>query len=157
MGAAIGAGGAGPTGAPGTDSGNPEDAPEGDDLGDGSDSGGGLGSGFGGGGGGGGDMGLDDSGSDDSGGGPPTPEPTYDPFKDAKTPEERLNVILDTAENIASTTQDPQKVLKAVKGLIQNGFAEPEKAASIIAQLFDTDNPVLQQVSRRLALFLDGV
>jgi len=162
MGAAMGAGGAGPTGAPGGDLGSPDDAPEGDDAGGGDSGGmgdsGGLGSGFGGGGGGGGDMGLDDSDSGDSGGvDSSSPEPTYDPFKDATTPEERLQVILDTAQGIAETTQDPQKVLKAVKGLIQNGFAEPQKAAAVISQLFDTDNPVLQQVSRRLALFIDGI
>lgn len=177
MGAAIGQGGAGPTGAPGDGNlgsgdtgaagagggaGSPEDATGGDtDIGGdsgGGMGGGGLGSGFGGGGGGGGDSGL---GSDDSdaGGdsGPAQPEASYNPFKDAHSVEDKLSVIMDTAQGIADTTQDPQKVLKAVKGLIQNGFANPQQAAVAISQLFDTDNPVLQQVSRRLALFMDGI
>jgi len=170
-GAALGADGAAPTGAPGGDAGmdpaaggdpgaDPTD-PAGGDMGDmGGGGGGGLGGGFGGGGGGGGmDMGGDDAGGGAEGmeDEPPEPEPSYNPFKDAATAEDRLQVILDTAESIADKTQDPQVVLKAIKGLIQNGFARPEEAAKVIADLFDTNNPVLQQVSRRLNLFMVGI
>lgn len=128
----------------------------GGDLGGGGDAGMG---GFGGGGGGGMDLGGEgEEGMGGEEGGEPPPEPTsFDPFKDSKTLEDRLQVILDTAEAIAEQTQDPQKVLKAVKGMIQNGFENPGVAAKAISDLFGTDNPVLQQVSRRLALFTWGV
>lgn len=171
LGDAMGAGGAGPTGAPGT--GGPEGGGDplggegegmddlGGDAGGDMGGGGGMGGGFGGGGGGGGmDLGGE---GEDAGGAegmedePPEPEPTYNPFKDADTTEDRLQVILDTAESIAAKTQDPQVVLKALKGLIQNGFSQPEEAAKVIADLFDTNNPVLQQVSRRLNLFMTGL
>lgn len=126
----------------------------GGDLGGG---GGGMG-GFGGGGGGGGMDFGGEGGEEGAEGGEPPPEPqSFDPFKDSENLEDKLQVILDTAEEIANQTQDPQKVLKALKGMIQNGFENPEKAARAISDLFDTDNPVLQQVSRRLALFTWGV
>lgn len=160
MGDALGGGGAAPTGAPGA----PENDLDGDGMDDsgapdmGGGDAGGLGGGFGGGGGGGGmDFGGEEGGEAGDTGGPAPPEPTFNPFEGATTPEEKLQVILDTAESIAETTQDPQKVLKSVKGLIQNGFANPEAAAKVIADLFDTNNPVLQQVSRRLSLFMTGV
>jgi hypothetical protein len=172
MGDAIGGGGAAPTGSPGSD---PTGAPGGgeneipgeeEDLGGGDlggGGGGGLGGGFGGGGGGGGlDFGGDEGGDlgGEEGGeeaDEAPPEPTYNPFEDADTIEDRLQVILDTAESIAAETQDPQVVLKNIKGLIQNGFSRPEEAANVIADLFDTNNPVLQQVSRRLKLFITGL
>lgn len=131
-----------------------------DDLGGGGgDLGGGGMGGFGGGGGGGGDLGgMGDEGGDLGGEGEAAPEPSsHDPFASADSLEDKLQVILDTAEELAAQTQDPQKVLKAVKGMIQNGFENPDKAARAISDLFDTDNPVLQQVSRRLALFTWGV
>ncbi len=143
--------------------GAPENMP--DDLGgeEGMDLGGGgggdLGGGFGGGGGGGGlsDLGGDENGGTDGSEENAPPPETFDPFKDSNSLEDRLQVILSTAESIAEQTQDPQKVLKAVKGLIQNGFKNPDQAARAISDLFDTDNPVLQQVSRRLALYTWGI
>lgn len=168
MGDALGGGGAAPTGAPGGSAGGSGGAPmdgeadlggeEGDLGGDVGGGDAGMGGGFGGGGGGGGgmDFGDDAEGGEDGEAGPAAPEPSYDPFKDATTVSDRLQVIIDTAEEIASQTQDPQKVLKTVKGLIQNGFSRPDEAAKSIADLFDTNNPVLQQVSRRLALFMTG-
>jgi hypothetical protein len=113
-------------------------------------------------GGGGGSGGMGEEGGDMEGGEDTSSPPENDtlsanPFKDAATIEDRLQVILDSAEEIANTTGDPQTVLKHVKGLIQNGFSEPEKAARAISDLFNTENPVLQQVSKRLALFTFGV
>lgn len=130
-----------------------------DDMGADLGGGGGMGmGGFGGGGGGGLDLGGEgEEGGEEAGGEPPPPPSSFDPFKDSKTLEDRLQVILDTATQIADQTQDPQKVLKAVKGMIQNGFQNPATAARAISDLFGTDNPVLQQVSRRLALFTWGV
>lgn len=117
--------------------------------------------GFGGGGGGGGGLGLggdgDLSGDDNKEGTPPPKPIDYNPFKDAHTLEDRLRVVLDTAESLSSSTQNPQVVLKTIKGMIQNGFDKPEKAAKAISDLFDTNNPVLQQVSRRLAFYTWGI
>lgn len=140
-------------------------APDGLGGSDGSGVAGGMGDfsgGFGGGGGGGGGSEMDTGDDPDAmggGEGSENPDETgeVNPFKDAETLEDRLQVILDTAETLANETADPQKVLKHVKGLIQLGFAEPEKAAKTISDLFDTQNPVLQQVSKRLALFTFGV
>lgn len=139
----------------------------GDDDGIGDSTNSGLGSGGGGvaglsGGFGGGGMGGGGGGESMSDGDSPQPtetEPvsTANPFSDANSAEERLQVILTSAEDLANQTQDPQVIFKHIKGLIQNGFAEPEKAAKVIADLFDTENPVLQQVSRRLALFTYGI
>lgn len=141
------------------------------ELDDPSDMGGGIGGGgggglagsFGGGGGGGGlGGGMDDpmGGSDedpqDSEDTKPSPIP-YHPFKDAKTTEDKLRVILDVSERLATETQDPQKIFKAVKGLIQNGFSKPQAASKIISDLFNTNDPVLQQVSKRLSLFALGL
>jgi hypothetical protein len=126
-----------------------------------SDLGGGFGGGgFGGGGGGGGLGGSDDMSddSDDSGTEEKAPSPIpYHPFKDANTTQDRLQVILDVAEGLAGQTQDPQKIFKAVKGLIQNGFSRPQEASKIISDLFNTEDPVLQQVSKRLSLYALGL
>lgn len=148
-----------PTGAPGStpmdpamDGEDPMDDPMG-----GGGGGGDLGmGGFGGGGGGGGLESLSGEGEGEEGA-PPPPPASYDPFKDADTLEDRLRVIMDTAESLSAETQDPQVVLKSIKGLIQNGFSNPEQASKVIADLFSTSNPVLQQVSRRLALFTYGI
>ena len=115
---------------------------------------------FGGGGGGGGGAGGEmEGGEGGEGDAPPEEEPSIsaNPFADAESTEDRLQVILDKAEEIANESADPQKVLKHVKALIQLGFAEPEKAARTISDLFNTENPILQQVSKRLALFTFGV
>lgn len=148
----MGGGGSGEMPADGED-------PAMDDAGGDMGGGGDMMGGFGGGGGGGMDLG---GGEDGEGGGEGEtadnpPPSSFNPFEDAESLEDKLQVILDTAEEIAEKTQDPQKVLKAVKGLIQNGFENPDQAARAISDLFDTNNPVLQQVSRRLALFTYGV
>lgn len=127
------------------------------DLGGG---GGSIGGSFGGGGGGGGLGGSDDMSddSDDSSAEEKAPSPIpYHPFKDANTTQDRLQVILDVAEGLAGQTQDPQKIFKAVKGLIQNGFSRPQEASKIISDLFNTEDPVLQQVSKRLSLYALGL
>ena len=155
--------GAGTLNAPGADPGAVggapgEEMPPVDDAGGvpdlGGDPGGmgGMSGGFGGGGGGGG--GMDDMGGDsleDAPGVEDAPEPSsINPFEGADTTEDRLNIILTKAEEL-SQTKDPHIILKDVKGLIQNGFSKPQEAAGLIAALFDTGSPVLQQVSRLLA------
>lgn len=127
-----------------------------------SDFSGGFGGGSGGGGGLGGDADSFSSGNndDDDGEGDNSGQENFssaNPFAGITKTEDKLNIILSTAEDIAKQTQNPQVVLKHVKGLIQSGFSEPDKASILIANLFDTENPVLQQVSRRLALFTTGL
>lgn len=156
--------GAGTLNAPGGDAGGGapgEEPPPMDDAGGpppDMDGGGGIGGGFGGGGGGGGgmdDMGGDEAEDSDMG---DKPEPSsINPFEGAETTGDRLNVILTKAEELAQTTQDPHIILKDVKGLIQNGFSKPQEAAGLIADLFDTETPVLQQVSRLLAQYALGI
>lgn len=128
----------------------------------GMDASGGMGDfsgGFGGGGGGGAGEGFGGDGGGDSSSGEPGQEnfSSSNPFSGVESAEDKLKIIMSTAEDIAKQTQNPQIVLKHVKGLIQNGFSEPDKAAVLISDLFNTENPVLQQVSRRLALFTNGI
>lgn len=134
----------------------------GDDAGmGGMDASGGMGDfsgGFGGGGGGGsgGDGFGDDSDSSSDSSGQENFS-SSNPFNGVESAEDKIKIIMSTAEDIAKQTQNPQIVLKHVKGLIQNGFSNPDKAAVLISDLFNTENPVLQQVSRRLALFTNGI
>lgn len=111
----------------------------------------------GGGGGGGGDLG-DSSGADGDGSASDGQEnfSTVNPFDGVTSADDKLKIIMSTAEDIAKQTQDPQIVLKHIKGLIQSGFSDPSQANMIIADLFNSEHPVLKQVSRRLALFVSG-
>jgi len=154
----TGAGGGGGGGAPPMDAGM-DDAPMGGGEGGAPGGMGDFSSNFGGGGGGGGGGDMENPDGGEEGGEMPPDEPSApsNPFKDAESVQDRLQVILDTAEKIANETADPQKVLRHVKALIQMGFSEPEKAAKAISDLFNTENPILQQVSKRLALFTFGV
>lgn len=109
-------------------------------------SGGGFG-GFGGGGGGG-------------GGGTDTPDAseTEDDTEESEMPEEPqgdpIESMVTTAQDLLSQTNDPNLILKSLKGQIQTVFQEPEHALGLVKALYDTQDSILQAVAQRLYLFI---
>lgn len=109
--------------------------------------GGGFG-GFGGGGGGGGDnapgeaeSGEETPGEEDGAG---EKEPVGDP----------IDAMVSGAQELLSQTQDPNLILKSLKGQIQTIFKEPEHALGMVKALYDTHDSILQSVAQRLYLFI---
>jgi hypothetical protein len=58
------------------------------------------------------------------------------------------------AQELLSQTQDPNLILKSLKGQIQTVFKEPEHALGMIKALYDTNDSILQSVAQRLYLFI---
>lgn len=137
-------GGAG--GVPGGDPADPDapvDGEEGADAGSGG-GGGGLG-GFGGGGGGGG--------GDDMGDGSEAPEEAESGAPE--TPQgDPIVAMLSGAQELLNQTQDPNLILKSLKGQIQTLFQQPEHALGLVKALYDTQDSLLQAVAQRLYLFI---
>ena len=139
----------GPGGTPGGDPADPDAPVDGEDPA-GADAGGGGGGGglggFGGGGGGGG------GGGDDMGGAeaPEAPEPT-EPEAPVGDPIESM---LAGAQELLNQTQDPNLILKSLKGQIQTLFQQPEHALGLVKALYDTQDSLLQAVAQRLYLFI---
>jgi hypothetical protein len=123
----------------------------GGDLGGG---GGGFGGGFGGGGGGFGDDG--DLGAD--GDGEVEEEDTASTFgpEDLEAPEDPVAEIVSQAISQLGDTREPQKILRQIKASIQRHFSDAEEAAPVIKSLWDTEDPTLRDVARRLLLFIKG-
>lgn len=126
------------------DGGGIDGADGGGDMG--GDSGGGFG-GFGGGGGGGGgggdDTGAGEGDADPSAGGEPD-MPEGDP----------IVAMVSGAQELLNQTQDPNLILKSLKGQIQTIFQEPEHALGLVKALYDTNDAILQAVAQRLYLFV---
>jgi hypothetical protein len=106
------------------------------------------GAGGGGGGGGGGDdtTGGAEGGEETPGeeGGAGEEEPVGDP----------IDAMVSGAQELLSQTQDPNLILKSLKGQIQTVFKEPEHALGMIKALYDTNDSILQSVAQRLYLFI---
>lgn len=146
-----GAPGAAPAGDPTAPGGAPDDPGATDETaddgtGDPGSGGGGFG-GFGGGGGGGG-VGDDTSASGDAADGtgeePESPEPQGDP----------IELMVSGAQELLQQTNDPNMILKSLKGQIQTLFSEPEHALGLVKALYDTQDSILQSVAQRLYLFI---
>jgi hypothetical protein len=134
------------------DTGDDKDSSEAEPLGGGSSSGGGFS--FGGGGLGGG------GGSDKKDKAPKEKDSSDDAKKSSKKPEDialptdPIQSTVDMASGMLDTTNDDQVVLNAVKASIQRNFGNVEDAAPIIQYLWDTENPILKTVARKLLLFI---
>lgn len=142
-------GGAG--GAPGADGAVDPDAPaDGEEGGDPAAAGGGDGfGGFGGGGGGGG------GGGDDGMDSPEGAEGDTDTEEPEEKPEgDPIQAMVSGAQELLDQTQDPNLILKSLKGQIQTLFQEPEHALGLIKALYDTQDSILQAVAQRLYLFI---
>lgn len=112
-----------------------------------------MGQGFGGGGG-----GLE-TGSDSSGGGPEGGSGGSDNIQEPTQPDENIppnEQVKEIAKSIAEKTNDVQKTLKSVKHMIQLRYNNIQDASDVILDLYSDPNPVVQNVARRLALFILG-
>ena len=58
------------------------------------------------------------------------------------------------AQELLNQTQDPNLILKSLKGQIQTLFQEPEHALGLVKALYDTQDALLQAVAQRLYLFI---
>jgi len=131
-----------------------DDLEGGDDFGGDMDFGGGGGmGGFGGGGGGVGDLGGDDGGlggdeesSDDS---EPAPE------EDA-IPDEPNQGVVDDVKAALEQTQDVQTLLNVAKSSVQKYFDSFGEAGQVLELLKQEEDPILQDVAKRLQMFLTG-
>lgn len=119
----------------------------------GMDAGGGGFGGFSGGGGGGGGVG-----DDTIGGGEETPGGEMSGNEGEAGEEEPIGDPIDAmvsgAQELLSQTQDPNLILKSLKGQIQTVFKEPSHALGMIKALYDTNDSILQSVAQRLYLFI---
>lgn len=126
-------------------------AAEADTTGMAAGSGGGFG-GFGGGGGGGGGGGDTTGGAE---GDEETPEEEEEDGAGEKEPVgDPIDAMVSGAQELLSQTQDPNLILKSLKGQIQTIFKEPEHALGMVKALYDTNDSILQSVAQRLYLFI---
>lgn len=145
-------GGAGENGDLGDDETSDDD--EGDDLGD---MGGGSSFGVGGGGGGGFDFGGGDK--DDKDKSEKKDKEKEDKPKSPESmalPADPVQATIDVATSMLDQTSDDAVILNAVKASIQHNFENFDDATPVIEQLWDTENPVLKIVARKLLLFISG-
>jgi hypothetical protein len=145
-----------PTGTPGeAPETNPDGSPASPDMGgeegeadvDASGGGGGFGGFGGGGGGGGGGAGEEQSegeAEEDSSDSEESDQPQGDPIAS----------MVSTAQELLNQTNDPNLIVKSLKGQIQTVFAEPEHALGLVKALYDTQDSILQSVAQRLYLFI---
>ena len=131
---------------------------EGDDLDGGDmDMGGGgmgdLGGGGGFGGGGGGDLGGgDDMGGEDS----DTEGEETEEVEDDPIPDDPAQGVVDDVKAALESTQDPQVLLNVAKASVQKYFDTFEEATPILDLLRNDEDPILQDVGKRLGMFLKG-
>jgi hypothetical protein len=62
--------------------------------------------------------------------------------------------MVSTAQELLNQTNDPNLIVKSLKGQIQTVFAEPEHALGLVKALYDTQDSILQSVAQRLYLFI---
>ena len=65
-----------------------------------------------------------------------------------------IDAMVSGAQELLSQTQDPNLILKSLKGQIQTIFKEPEHALGMVKALYDTHDSILQSVAQRLYLFI---
>lgn len=119
------------------------------------------GGGFGGVGGLGGSAGGGGGGDTDTGGGmdsEPTDEPKAAPVDTApkSDPENPVGSVVQTAQELANSTDNVANITKTLKASIQVNFRNYADAWPIVQQLKNSENETLRAVSRRLALFIAG-
>jgi hypothetical protein len=111
--------------------------------------GGGFGGFGGGGGGGGGGMGDETPGVEDSG------EEEGSESAEPEQPQgDPIEAMVTGAQELLQQTNDPNMIMKSLKGQIQTIFAEPEHALGLVKALYDTQDSILQSVAQRLYLFI---
>jgi hypothetical protein len=138
---------------------SPDDATEPDFGGDSAGGGFGSGSAFGGGGGSsggfdfGGDSETDSEGSEEQNGEQTQSNALADSEAEISDP---ITTVVDIAKELRMKTGDAQQILNSVKSAIQERFNNFDEALPIIQSLWDTNEPVLQVVARKLIMFIKG-
>lgn len=132
---------------------------EGGDLGGGDDLGmdfGGGGGGLGGlGGGGGGGLGGDDLGGDSGGDSEDGTEEEPAPEEDV-IPDDPNQGVVDDVKSALEQTQNVQTLLNVAKSSIQKYFNSFEEASQVLTLMNQDENPLIQDVAKRLQMFLTG-
>lgn len=67
-----------------------------------------------------------------------------------------VQAVVDIAADLRTKTGDAQQILNTVKAAIQEKFVNFDDAVEVIQTLWDTEEPVLQIVARKLILFIKG-
>jgi len=87
-----------------------------------------------------------------------TADPTMVPGGEAGMSVEPLGDPIDAmvsgAQELLNQTQDPNLILKSLKGQIQTVFKDPSHALGMVKALYDTNDSILQTVAQRLYLFI---
>lgn len=117
---------------------------------------------FGGGGGGGFSGGGFDFGDDGDAGIDPDEEGEEDLAttvgpEDVEMPSDPIMAVTDEAISLLNQTRKPAVILKTVKSSIQKYFSSFEESTPIIKALWDTGDITLQDVAKRLLLFIKGI
>lgn len=127
----------------------------GDDLGMDFGSGGGGFGGLGGGGGGGGlggdDLGGDSGGDSEDGSEEEDAEPEED-----KIPDDPNQGVVDDVKSALEQTQNVQTLLNVAKSSIQKYFNSFEEASQVLTLMNQEQDPLIQDVAKRLQMFLTG-
>lgn len=89
----------------------------------------------------------------DDGSDAPSPE-QVEPEQPEEPQGDPIASMVTGAQDLLSQTNDPNLILKSLKGQIQTVFAEPEHALGLVKALYDTQDSILQAVAQRLYLFL---
>jgi len=86
-----------------------------------------------------------------------TPEEGSEESEEDLLPEDPVQSTVDGAIDMLKVTGDDQEILNFVKASIQQNFSNFEEAAPVIYELWQTGQPTLLQVARKLLQFLKGI
>jgi hypothetical protein len=85
---------------------------------------------------------------------PESEDDTEEPEEPQEPQGDPIESMVTTAQDLLNQTNDPNLILKSLKGQIQTVFQEPEHALGLVKALYDTQDSILQAVAQRLYLFL---
>jgi preprotein translocase subunit SecA len=85
---------------------------------------------------------------------PESEDDTEEPEQPEQPQGDPIESMVTTAQDLLNQTNDPNLILKSLKGQIQTVFQEPEHALGLVKALYDTQDSILQAVAQRLYLFL---
>jgi hypothetical protein len=86
----------------------------------------------------------------------PGQEPTSLEPGETLIPDDPVQTVLDQAFELSQQTGDDQLILNTVKSSIQDYFSDFEEAAPVVQSLWQTEDPILRVVARKLLLFIKG-
>jgi len=77
--------------------------------------------------------------------------------EDVEMPDDPVMAVADEAIELLKITRQPNVILKSVKSSLQKYFSDFEEATPVIKVLWDSEDPTLRDVARRLLLFIRGI